>query len=50
MKNYGVGNDKRMTGLHETASYDVFSWGVANRGCSVRIPRETDKNKKGYLE
>jgi len=50
MKYYGENNDKRMTGLHETASYDQFTVGVANRGCSVRIPSSTDKNKRGYLE
>ena len=27
-----------------------FSFGVANRGCSVRIPRMTEKEKKGYFE
>ena len=32
MKNYGVGNDRRMTGTHETSSFDKFSWGVADRG------------------
>ena len=47
---YGVDNDKRLTGLHETASLDTFSWGVANRGASVRIPTDVFKDKKGYLE
>ncbi len=50
MKHYGVDNRLRMTGLHETASYDTFSYGVANRGCSVRIPRITEKNRCGYFE
>ena len=27
-----------------------FSYGVANRGCSVRIPRDTDAQKYGYFE
>jgi len=47
---YGEGNDRRLTGLHETASIDKFSYGVANRGCSIRIPRDTEKDQKGYLE
>ena len=47
---YGSGNDKRMTGLHETADFDTFSYGVANRGASVRIPRDAEKNGRGYLE
>ena len=50
MERYGEGNRERMTGLHETASYDTFTYGVANRGCSVRIPRSTEKNQCGYFE
>jgi len=46
----GLDNQRRLTGAHETASYMEFSWGVANRGCSVRIPRMTEKEKKGYFE
>ena len=29
---YGAGNERRLTGLHETASMDKFSYGVADRG------------------
>ena len=47
---YGEGNDKRLTGHHETASIDTFSWGVANRGASVRVGNETAKDGKGYFE
>ena len=50
MNAYGKDNDKRMTGLHETADYNVFSYGVADRGASIRIPRDTEKNRRGYLE
>ena len=50
MKNYGADNELRMTGLHETSSFDKFTFGVADRTSSVRIPRETFKNKKGYFE
>ena len=50
MERYGEYNHLRMTGAHETASYDKFTWGVANRGCSVRIPRETEANRCGYFE
>jgi len=46
----GLDNQRRLTGAHETASYKEFSWGVANRGCSVRIPRMTEKEGKGYFE
>ena len=47
---YGEGNRERMTGHHETASYDEFSFGRANRGRSVRIGNDTISNKKGYFE
>jgi glutamine synthetase len=47
---YGINNNKRMTGDCETASYDVFTNGVANRGASVRIGNETLREKKGYFE
>ncbi|BBG93269.1 AWPM-19-like family protein [Prunus dulcis] len=47
---YGEGNERRLTGKHETASINTFSWGVANRGCSIRVGRETEKQGKGYLE
>ena len=50
MECYGTGNEKRMTGEHETASFDKFSYAVANRGCSVRIGNDTYKNEKGYFE
>ena len=50
IKLYGAGNERRMTGLHETSGLDDFSYGVANRGCSIRIPRDTAKDKKGYIE
>ncbi|KAJ0034833.1 hypothetical protein Pint_24944 [Pistacia integerrima] len=47
---YGEGNERRLTGKHETASIYTFSWGVANRGCSIRVGRDTEKQGKGYLE
>lgn len=50
MKVYGEGNEQRMTGGHETSSIDKFSWGVANRGSSVRIPRQCAREGKGYFE
>merc|ERR1711937_543183 len=47
---YGEGNDRRLTGAHETAAIDKFSYGVANRGASIRIPTDTEAAGKGYLE
>ena len=49
---YGKDNDQRMTGKHETASIDEFTYGEGNRGASVRIPPETvgSDYTTGYLE
>ncbi|XP_070540569.1 glutamine synthetase-like [Ptychodera flava] len=46
----GADNARRLTGLHETAHIDSFSAGVANRGASIRIPRQVGEDGKGYLE
>jgi glutamine synthetase len=47
---YGVGNERRLTGAHETAPIDKFSYGVANRGASIRIPRQAKLEGRGYFE
>lgn len=79
---YGEGNERRLTGKHETADINTFKWvninslaqllfgnmeaisftlissfsfstclqGVANRGASVRVGRDTEKAGKGYFE
>ena len=47
---YGEGNELRLTGKFETADMSTFSYGVANRGCSIRIPRTTEADDCGYLE
>merc|ERR1711874_640537 len=47
---YGEGNDKRLTGKHETCSINQFKYGVADRGASIRIPRDAEKNGRGYME
>ncbi|KAF8773761.1 Glutamine synthetase 2 cytoplasmic like protein [Argiope bruennichi] len=46
----GKDNERRLTGLHETSSIHDFSAGVANRGASIRIPRQVAEKKMGYLE
>ncbi len=50
IKNYGYAIEERLTGLHETASYKEFTYGVSDRGASVRIPWQVAKDKKGYIE
>ena len=48
---YGEFNDQRLTGEHETASIDDFSYGISDRGASIRIPIITvEKGWKGWLE
>lgn len=48
--NYGSGIESRLTGEHETAKYDTFFYGVSDRGASVRIPWQVEKDQKGYIE
>ena len=50
VKNYGEGIERRLTGRHETAPYNKFSWGVSNRAASIRIPWQVAVDKKGYAE
>ncbi|EIP97251.1 glutamine synthetase [Opitutaceae bacterium TAV1] len=48
---YGPDNHLRLTGLHETQSIDKFSYGLADRGSSIRIPHSfVNSGYKGYLE
>ncbi|XP_068585544.1 glutamine synthetase-like isoform X2 [Cebidichthys violaceus] len=48
--NGGKDNIRRLTGAHETSSINDFSAGVANRGASIRIPRQVGREQKGYFE
>ena len=48
--NYGADIEHRLTGLHETAPWTEFNFGVSNRGASVRIPWQVAVDKKGYIE
>ena len=50
IESYGDGIEKRLTGLHETAPWTEFSYGVSDRGASVRIPWMVEVDKKGYIE
>lgn len=47
---YGHGIQDRLTGHHETAPWNKFSYGVSDRGASIRIPLQTSKDGYGYLE
>lgn len=50
IRNYGAGVESRLTGAHETAPWNEYSYGVSNRGASVRIPWQVEVDKKGYIE
>ena len=48
---YGADNEQRLTGKHETQSINQFSYGVSDRGASIRIPIGTvEDGWKGRLE
>ncbi len=48
---YGADNEMRLTGKHETQSIDKFSYGISDRGASIRIPIATvEGGWKGWLE
>jgi glutamine synthetase len=48
--NYGSDNHLRLTGKYETQSIDKFSWGISDRGASIRVPKSVGETWKGYLE
>ena len=51
IQEYGYYNNLRLTGKHETQHINDFSYGVSDRGASIRIPiGVVNDNWKGYLE
>ena len=50
VEHYGADIEHRLTGLHETAPWHEFSYGVSDRGASVRIPWQVEVDRKGYIE
>lgn len=50
IKEYGELNHLRLTGIHETSSYETFSCGIGTRNTSVRIPNHVAKDNCGYFE
>jgi len=46
----GEYNKLRLSGAHETSSINKFSWGVADRGVSIRVPKLVAESGKGFLE
>jgi glutamine synthetase len=50
VKGYGADIQSRLTGAHETAPWNKFSYGVSDRGASIRIPWQVAQDGKGYAE
>jgi glutamine synthetase len=50
VENYGADIEHRLTGMHETAPWNEFNYGVSDRGASVRIPWQVEIDGKGYIE
>lgn len=46
----GKGFKDRLSGKCETSSWDSFSWGVGDRGASIRVPQKVKEEGKGYIE
>ncbi len=47
---YGLSNEERLTGKHETSSIHDFSFGYSTRDTSIRIPAQAIVDGKGYFE
>jgi glutamine synthetase len=47
---YGADIEHRLTGMHETAPWNEFNYGVSDRGASVRIPWQVEVDGRGYIE
>ena len=46
----GEGYADRMSGDCETSDWKTFTWGVGDRGASVRIPQKVKEDGVGYIE
>lgn len=46
----GRDNARRLTGFHESSKLHEFTWGVASRETSIRIPRHAEEDGRGYFE
>lgn len=47
---YGLHNEQRLTGAHETSGIREFSWGFSTRDTSIRIPAQSQVDGCGYFE
>lgn len=47
---YGLHNEERLTGAHETSGIHEFSFGYSTRDTSIRIPAQAIVEGRGYFE
>lgn len=47
---YGLFNEERLTGHHETSGINDFSFGYSTRDTSIRIPAQATIQGRGYFE
>jgi glutamine synthetase len=47
---YGLHNEQRLTGAHETSGIHEFSYGFSTRDTSIRIPAQAQVDGCGYFE
>jgi glutamine synthetase len=47
---YGLHNEERLTGHHETSGINDFSFGYSTRDTSIRIPLQASVEECGYFE
>lgn len=47
---YGLHNEQRLTGAHETSGINDFSFGWSTRDTSIRIPAQSKVDGCGYFE
>lgn len=50
IKYLGEDNHLRLSGKFETSSIEEFSFGIGDRGASIRIPRLVASKGYGYFE
>ncbi|CAJ1358284.1 unnamed protein product [Effrenium voratum] len=50
ISNYGIGNERRLTGKDDTAAMSDFSWGIGDRAASIRIGCKVAQRDCGYYE
>eukprot|EP00913_Durusdinium_trenchii_P025162 g23621.t1 len=48
--NYGIGNERRLTGKDDTAAMTDFSWGIGDRAASIRIGCKVERALSSLID